>query len=677
MPGDVVARKIPVKLSFIGQKSAIKIAKYGKFAFLGLVPFAYFFPHIVLILYVFIFVLWGYSIAVAPRPMFEKWRSKAWVSKDKSNWPCLYIGTDDFNFPLEVPSTVLKQHMLLIGSTGSGKTSLLRRMIHQQLLAGGGCCFVDGKADVSDMYQIFYSEVVHCDREEDFVLINFLNPEQSHTFNPFLYGDADFLSEVMNGLLKEATGEHVYWQQRAIEQMRALLTVLVWLRDQGRLNLYIGTIQKYLNFHEMVKLVKDPTIPDFDERGKPVKDRLKMYLSSLTPNYDKELSAEELAEVTRLFSYGVQEWSTTLDLFRVTYGAIFDTQDPDIDVKDVVLNNKVWYVLLPALKQSPQTLSAIGRFLLSTFKIVFSELIGDSVIGDAKALYEETRSKKPDPAYLMILDEAGSYLPDDMDTVLAQARSTGVGVIISVQEIASLMKLNEAKAKRILNNTKLKICLAVDDPDSAKYYVERAGEDWALVPSIKRNEGLIDYKYHTDSSVSYQKMGRINVLDLYALSPGKGYVIYMDEVRKFYTPELKMPRPEEMRLLVLERRFTEETVGFLKELFPKEVRVGDFTVVWDDRDIEWMVQMQVKKPFKKMKIKATGIEVPFDRVGFKLMVDEFYNLALEDEEFIKLMKDEGDFIKEFFSDNGGLDDSYFSGEAVGSGRHSQGFMSEN
>lgn len=628
------AKKVPIKYTPFSDYFLLFIRRYSHLIVLPTIPLAYFYPNVALFLVFCYFLFYLSVIYYAPYPLFEDVKRK--VLKDKSLLPFIYLGIDELGMPVEIPASLLKQHVFLMGSTGSGKTSLIRRILHTHLLAGGGCTFIDGKADVADMYQIFYSEVAQCDRLEDFYVLNFLNPEESHTFNPLLYGDDIFLSEILNGLLPPASGDQVYWQQRGIELMRALITVLVWLRDNRNFNLTFGSIREHMTLNKMVELAKDETIPLKNKDGKPVRERLILYLESLTPNWDKldegGEKTEDLVEAERQFSYGVQQWSTVLDLFYGAYGKILDTDRPDIDLKDIVLNNKILYVLLPALKQSQQTLASIGRFIISTFKIVFAELIGTKITGDATKIYEMVESIKPDPPFLIIMDEAGSYIPEEVDNILAQARSTGVGVIVSVQEIASLRKGGEILEKRVLNNTKIKICLAVDDPEAAEYFVRRAGKEWTIVPSVRKDFGdFFDKVGNLDGSMSYDLRERLEPLDLFSLKPGHGYIMYQDVLRKFYSPFLNPVRPKEMKLLrfvpVIDKKFYERFREFYPSFTFDEYIINE----WDENELEVLRRYDQKFHFSSFyKDKGPSEEI------FKEFIAVQIGQMLSDKEFLKI-----------------------------------------
>jgi len=585
------SRRIPIKYRRFTRKDYLALKKVIPVGYLLLLAVGFFLPNLALVLLLPLFL---FSLVVghnAPKPLFEK------QIRSKPKEPRLYFGTDEYGFPIEMPHFVGSQHGLIVGSTGSGKTTLIRLMFRYHFRFGGGGCFVDGKADAGDMYQIFYAEVVREGREDDFYLINFNDPSQSHSINPFQYGTSDFLVEICTGLLKEAQGENEYWQGRAIVFLRAYMAVLRWLRDNREgFKLNIGTVNRYLDFNSVVNFGRDESIPLYDEvTGEPVRQRLIDYLKGLTPDWaNPQIDPEEKAEAIRQFGYAVQQWQLPFDLLASQYGAIFNTDAPDIDIKDVVSNNRILYVLLPSLKQSPQTLQGIGRLIVSIFRIVFSELVGDRVIGTAEELHAEVEVKKPNPVYLLVLDEVGSYLPDFLDTILAQARSTRVSVWLSVQEPASLFKVNEVQAKRLLNNTKIKVCLAVDDKESARYFVDRAGEDWAFIPQVRREWGAFTEMPlgNIDGTFSYSKTERLMELDLYGLEAGQGYIIYRNDLREFRFPYVADEPPERLRLL--RRVFDSSTVlKNLYRLFFRPVRIYGFTINrWRDDELEVLRKWQ-------------------------------------------------------------------------------------
>ena len=166
-----------------------------------------------------------------PAPVFTVEKEEPSPKAPLGVTPFVHLGRTEEGWELVIPFDKLTRHLLILGTTGSGKTTLVRKLLYSVMFMGGGATFVDGKSDTTDTFGIFCQLVEECDRQDDFLVLNLLNPRQSNTFNPLLRGDADALTEICSNFLPEASGDGQYWQERGITLMRAVLAVLVWLRD--------------------------------------------------------------------------------------------------------------------------------------------------------------------------------------------------------------------------------------------------------------------------------------------------------------------------------------------------------------------------------------------------------------------------------------------------------------
>jgi intracellular multiplication protein IcmO len=474
--------------------------------------------------------------------MMAKSNSPEPVFPVKQSENAIFLGRDTYGIPLMLPISEITRHGMLIGTTGSGKTATIRSIADSIMRLGGGFCFIDGKSDVTDTYEMLYEIIEDCDRLEDLLVLNFLNPSQSHTFNFMIYGDADFLAEIMMGFLKQAEGDQVYWQERGKILMKALLTQLVYKRDHpeifGEYVLTPSEVRNNLSFDAVLELEADGRYPLYED-GQPVKARLKALLGDL-PGWQEYRNKNQTGrlspaagEALRQYGFFVQQWGAPLDLLAGTFNGIFDTDAPEIDMVDVVSNSRILVVLLPSLSYSLSTLQALGRLALNAFKIALTTALGTKVEGDYEEIRREVKRKRPAVPFTLIADEYGSYAVEGFDTVLAQGRSLGFGVIISVQELASLFKASETDAKRLIGNTNYKIIMKIEDTDTAKVLSERAGESFFMMPNI-RNEGkVMENLGNWDGTYSFQKGNRIEIRDLTSLKVGEGYIFAGDEVRQF------------------------------------------------------------------------------------------------------------------------------------------------
>jgi len=407
-------------------------------------------------------------------------------------------------YPIFIDKDFTLRHGLIVGTTGSGKTVLIRCLLSQVLEAGGGLLIVDGKADQMT-YEDFYNTTVAFKREDDFYMLNLSEPKESNTMNPLMSGGVDDIAELLSNMLGEAGGDNQYWVERGQILMKGLLSVLVPLKERNALfypdgkpadGLNFTLLTKWLGLNELYKLyllVKE----DNEKVGNDMKNpeyielkRLESYLMSNGCEVQVKLNSkggsvadrlgtktkEVPPEAIRQHGFAVSQWTSPLDTLMGTYGEVFDTQTPEIDMFDVITGGRILYVMLPALKKSEATLKSLGKLVLATLKISLVALLGDQLSGSIDERYKGFAAR-PRVPFLAIMDEYGAYAVKGFDNVLAQARSLQVGVIIAVQELASLQKADEIEAKRILGNTAFKIALKMTEDDTIETFLKIAGED--------------------------------------------------------------------------------------------------------------------------------------------------------------------------------------------------------
>ena len=537
-----------------------------------------------------------------PKPVFEV------KPKDQT----VHLGTDEYGLPVLMPVKAMLQHMLLIGTTGSGKTTTIRTMAQNLMKLGGGYCFIDGKADTTDTYAVLYEIIKEVDREEDLLVLNFLNPMQSHTFNFMLYGDADFLGEVISGFLQESQGDNAYWQGKARVLMKAILSCLVFKRDnKGKFpefGMSISEIRKYFALQELIRMADDSRIPLHNEKtGNPVRQRLMNYLNELGPwrELNSNKPSPAASEVVRQHGFYVQQWGEPFDLLSGVFGKIFDSPEPDIDIVDVVTNSRILVVLLPSLSYSLGTLKGLGRTVLNTFKIALTTGLGKEIEGKREEIEMRVKRNRPSVPFMLVADEYGSYAVEGFDTVLAQARSLGMAVMISVQELASLFKASESDAKRLLGNTNIKMIMRLNDTDTAEYISKRAGEEFFLTPGASGQGGLVESVGNWDGQYQYQKNARVDVRDLMSQEIGEGFFVYGDDVRKYrtkYIPDKKTVK--EMRLMKFIRyavaKVSTSVANVFEDLFNpfniKEFKLKEhFAIGWTEEKQMWVYKKAAKE----------------------------------------------------------------------------------
>jgi type IV secretory pathway VirB4 component len=80
----------------------------------------------------------------SPRPAFTR----------KPGDEAIFLGKDEYGIPVQLPVSEITRHGMLLGTTGSGKTTAIRSIADSVMRMGGGFCFIDGKSDVTDTYEV-------------------------------------------------------------------------------------------------------------------------------------------------------------------------------------------------------------------------------------------------------------------------------------------------------------------------------------------------------------------------------------------------------------------------------------------------------------------------------------------------------------------------------------------
>ncbi|MBX6424235.1 TraM recognition domain-containing protein [Thermosulfurimonas sp. F29] len=569
---------------------------------------------------------WALGVKKGPGPFFRV-DPKA---KDPQERRFLELGTDEFGWPLQVPLSELTRHVLLIGTTGAGKTTGIRKLLFSHMLWGGGCTFVDGKSDTRDTFYIFASMVAEAGRQEDFLVLNFLNPAQSNTFNPFLHGDGDFLVELLANFLPETSGDGNadYFKGRGLVLMRSVMAILVWMRDELGKVFDVRDVQRALSLKNVVEWgmkIKSGEIPLYVTRGGarvPVGERLMAYLSNLGPweqvyamYQGQQVDTMLIEQVVKQHQFAVQQWDEALDLLGGTYAPIFCTHEPEIDMVDVIQNSRILYVLLPSLEKSETTLQRMGKMILGVIKTALSTLLGRDVVGSADEITERVERNRPALSHIAVLDEYGSYAVPGFSTVLAQARSLGYAVIISVQDLGRLYRASEAEAGALIGNTNIKILMKIEDPEkTGKIVLERVGKSYMLVPStVMAKKGVLPGYDVRAESFTVQERERIQLLDLYALKKGEAYFIYEDRIRKFRFRYEKGKKVKRLALLV----WRKVAQGKEDEDLVVEVRGRKFLRL--TRDVVLRVLDEIRARLKEDERNRSPFEAAFGRL---VRVDE-------------------------------------------------------
>ncbi len=460
----------------------------------------------------------------------------------------------------------MRTHVLIFGSTGSGKTEALVSIAYNALVQGSGFLYIDGKGD-SSLFAKIFSLTRSMGREDDLLVINFMTGARdivgaqekrlSNTMNPFCNGSSSMLAELVTTLMDSSSQspDGDMWKGRAIVFVQALMKVMVYMRDQGKILLDANTIRNYFDLTRLEAIsldkmfIRDNQEPvSLAESPDVVLEPMMNYLLTL-PGFDKSKKGKQGSQVFEQHGFITMQLTRVFGSLADTYGHIIRTNLAEVDLKDVVLNRRILVVLLPALEKSPDELSILGKVIISSLKAMMAAGLGEAVEGT----YKEVILRKPTTAvtpYMCILDEYGYYAVKGFAVVPAQARSLGFSVVFAGQDLPAFQKVSKEEAASIGANTNIKICMKLEDPaDTWDFFQKTAGESYVTkVDSFQTNASSVLNSYMDSRSASSEKRARIDLLDLKEQREGEAHIFFKSRIVRA-TMFFANPAPvEKMRL---------------------------------------------------------------------------------------------------------------------------------
>ncbi len=484
----------------------------------------------------------------------------------------LYIGRDyKTGQELWISNEDGRQHVAVPGTTGAGKTAALVSLCANTLAWGSGFIFVDGKAD-NRLYADVLALARMYGREDDVLALNFLvasGNKQSATFNPFAWGNADIIREILVSQIEsnpnggDKGGNHVF-MARAVALLGALTPALVWMRDTHGVPIDIESIRFATDMESIVSLAinrkfrrRNPetgaaTLIDVPKIPEALLYPLVSYLGE-TGGYDKNLpfNKQKSDEPAKQHSFVVMHFSATFTQLAVSLGHIFKCEIGDIDMRDVVLNRRILVVNLPTLENSGETTASLGRLVVSSLRNMMAQTLGADLEGDFAEIVENKPHLAPTP-FPVVFDEVGYYVVPGMDKMLAMGRGLGFMFYLGFQEVAGLRARIGDSMYSLLGNANLQILMRLQEGSETRKYVEQTAGDTNVTQasSFQADEFGV---FRENMNADVRQVSRVNWTDLRSLIEGEAIVLLgKDRVyAKLFYAEIDARGPMRMNRAVM------------------------------------------------------------------------------------------------------------------------------
>lgn len=462
------------------------------------------------------------------------------VFQEKIGMEGLRMGyTRDKGLALDIENDALMRHTAIIGQSGVGKTTLGEYILWQQAMRGGGFIFIDAKLDFDTRNKL--ARIMElAGRSSEFYVLNVSDPANSHTYNPLLEGDQDEVASRLMNLMPSAENNpgSDYYRQSS----NYALTVIVGALKAANVRYHYGDLAILLQSTRALAEL-ERMIPPGPERG-TFQVFIDQYKRKPPGGGPIQVDLNQLKQVLGGMSGRISQFA------QGKFGQVFNTYAPEIDLYDIIINNKALYVMLPTMAKDTAALN-LGKMIMSDLRTAVARV------------QELTASLRPHPPFLVFADEMGSYVMPGIARLFEQARSAHICMIPAFQSFANLSVVSPDFADIIIQNTWNKVFFKFGSKDSPELAAEILGKTKNYAYSLSQSESssssaqVVQAGPQSSESSSggvgqsWREQEVFRVTPDQLRSMGKGEAVVMSGPRIFHikTPMLLMKNVPEFQII--------------------------------------------------------------------------------------------------------------------------------
>ena len=442
--------------------------------------------------------------------------------------------------PLVLPWSELVGHVLIGGTTRSGKTRLLELVVSEAIRGPGTVIIIDPKGDA----ELLVRTAAECHRlGREFAFFSPAHAEQSASFNPFSMcktthelaarvqalmpggggmakGDPFFTEYPLAVVERLGAAQDAVGDGWTIEGLHAVTTMVPPFDDLvarylyqvlGGTNKHVPALEKLMEEYAGKRREKPDPLADalVDDKEKP-RDHFVQVTANLVPAF-RGVTGDKMA---RLLS----------------------SRKPDLTWKGVVEKRKVVYFGMSSLLYG-EVANRIGRVILQ------------DLIGFLGRRYAEDDPAKMTPLTILVDEFSNVAYPGFIDA-LNKGGGARANIMLAMQSLADPeAAMGKDGTQRVLDNLNTRIWFRLTDDATAKLAVEGLG-----MTSVSREEISHSLSFGGGSSTSAASRGALQYVDRPLIRPewmtglprGEAFVRTRGENWKLRVPLLEPVGREEL-----------------------------------------------------------------------------------------------------------------------------------
>jgi type IV secretory system conjugative DNA transfer VirD4/TraG family protein len=398
---------------------------------------------------------WPHPPLVIPRKRDERITRQAW---DQDS---VVLGYDIHGQSWYWPDRVRVMQAIVLGMTGTGKTTLLRNIISQDLARVVGppaephripMVIFDGKGDL-EFFQDLLPHVHRAGRLHQLRLLNPARPDLSVRYNPFQCSDDEYMPVVAMifgsfNLRKEFFAKHQ----------------LNYLADIVRVLFYTGL---KFNFYDVLVMAMDERV--MKEQVEKARKRIALDTSLPTQRrLNFEMSVKNLytslrdRERVQKIQGLLNECMTFLD---DQLSVLTGPYEQLLSIDDVIEQELILVVSLN-INKNPEPMRSLGKMILQNLQLVIGKRYES----------EEHRSRSNRPMLSVVLDEFAPFGYRNFAQILQTARGTNTAFLFSMQALPQLLQVDRGFKEDVSSAPNTTMILRTRDEETTQYFLRASAE---------------------------------------------------------------------------------------------------------------------------------------------------------------------------------------------------------
>jgi len=398
---------------------------------------------------------WPHPPLAISRKRNERITRQAW---DQDS---VVLGYDIHGQPWYWPDRVRVMQAIVLGMTGTGKTTLLRNIISQDLARVVGppaephripMVIFDGKGDL-EFFQDLLPHVHRAGRLHQLRLLNPARPDLSVRYNPFQCSDDEYMPVVAMifgsfNLRKEFFAKHQ----------------LNYLADIVRVLFYTGL---KFNFYDVLVMAMDERV--MKEQVEKARNRIAVDSSLPTQRrlnfemsvknlYTSLADRERVQKIQGLLNECMTFLDDQLSVLTGPYEQLLSIDD--------VIEQELILVVSLNINKNPEPMRSLGKMILQNLQLVIGKRYES----------EEHRARSNRPMLSVVLDEFAPFGYRNFAQILQTARGTNTAFLFSMQALPQLLQVDRGFKEDVSSAPNTTMILRTRDEETTQYFLRASAE---------------------------------------------------------------------------------------------------------------------------------------------------------------------------------------------------------